>query len=74
MPANERKVIEIIMEEVGGLDERCKGYRSVLREAVADILTAERVHRIKHGNIQQQVTEKCKAVGEYLAGNRQVED
>ena len=74
MPANERKVIEIIMEEVGELDERCQGYRSVLREAIADILSAERVHRVKHGNIQQQVTEKCKATGEYLAGKREIED
>ena len=74
MPANERKVIEIIMEEVGELDERCEGYRSVLSEAIADILSAERVHRVKHGNIQQQVTEKCKATGEYLAGNRPTQD
>ena len=74
MPANERKVVEIIMEEVGSLDERCEGYRGVLAEAISDILAAERVHRVKHGNIQQQVTEKCKATGEYLAVNRQVQD
>ena len=70
MPANERKVAEIIIEEVRSLDERCEGYKAVLTEAISDILSSERQHRVRHMNIQQQVAEKCKATGEYLAKNK----
>ena len=70
MPANERKVAGIILQEVLTLNERCEGYNEVLTEAIVDIINAERQHRIKGTNIQQQVTEKCKAAGEYLAAKR----
>ena len=70
MPANERKVAELIIEEVRSLDERCEGYRAVLTDTISDILSSEREHRVKHMNIQQQVAEKCKATGEYLAKTR----
>ena len=70
MPANERKVAEIILQEVLTLNERCEGYNEVLTEAIVDILSAERQHRVKGMNIQQQVTEKCKAAGEFLAIKR----
>ena len=70
MPANERKVAELIIEEVRSLDERCEGYRAVLTDTISDILSFEREHRVRHMNIQQRVAEKCKATGEYLAKNR----
>ena len=70
MPANDRKVAEIIMEEVRALDERCEGYRTELTATISDILAFERLHRVRQINIQQQVSEKCKATGEYLARNR----
>ena len=70
MPANDGKVGEIILGEVGRLEPRCEGYADVLTEAIVDILNAERLHRIKGTNIQQQVTDKCNAVGEFLASTR----
>ena len=70
MPANERKVVEIILKEVLKVEQRCEGYSEVLSEAIVDILTAERLHRVKGTNIQQQVSEKCNAVGEFLAKQR----
>ena len=70
MPANERKVVQIILEEVQHVEERCDGYRMVLADALSDIVTAERQHRIRGTNIQQQVNHKCNATGEYLAERR----
>ena len=70
MPTNDQKVIQIIFEEMSTVEERCEGYREVLTEAVADIITAERQHRVKGTNIQQQVNDKCNAVGRFLAQNR----
>ena len=70
MPANDQKVIQIILEEMSTVEDRCEGYREVLTEAVAEIITSERQHRVKGTNIQQQVNDKCNAVGRFLAQNR----
>ena len=70
MPVNDQKVIQMILEEVSTVDDRCEGYREVLTEAVADIINSERQHRVKGTNIQQQVNDKCNAVGRFLAQNR----
>ena len=70
MPANDQKVIQIILEEMNTVEDRCEGYREALTEAVADIISSERQHRVKGTNIQQQVNDRCNAVGRFLAQNR----
>lgn len=70
MPANDRKVIQIILEEMNVIEERCEGYREALTEAVADIITSERQHRVRGTSIQKQVNDKCNAVGHFLAQKR----
>ena len=70
MPANDQKVIQIILEEMEGIEERCRGYHEALIDAVADIITAERQHRVRGTNIQQQVEDKCSSVGRFLHSNR----
>ena len=70
MPANDRKVIRIIIEEMNIIEERCEGYRDALTEAVAEIITSERQHRVRGMSIQKQVNDQCNAVGHFLAQNR----
>ena len=70
MPANDHKVLQIILEEMSTTEDRCEGYREMLMEAVADIIASESQHRVKGTNIQQQVNEHCNAVGRFLAQNR----
>ncbi len=70
MPVADRKVIHIILEEMKKVEQRCEGYREVLTDAVADIITAERQHHIRGTNIQQRVSDKCNAVGQFLSSNR----
>ncbi len=70
MPLNDMKVVRIVLEEVGTLDERCDGYREEIKLALADILAAEREHRTRGTNIQQRVSDKCNATGEWLAKER----
>lgn len=72
MPANDQKVISIIVEEIEGVEERCIGYRSALLDAVADIIADERQHRVKGTTIQQKVNEKCNSVGQFLNKTRGV--
>ncbi len=70
MPANDQKVIQIILEEMEGIEKRCPGYRDALIDAVADIIKAERQHRVKGTNIQIQVDDKCNSVGRFLNSQR----
>ena len=70
MPLNEQKVINILLDECKTIEERCKGYQKELVEVISEIITAERQHRIKGTNIQQQISYWCKQAGHFLAEKR----
>ena len=70
MPANQSKVVDIILQEVRTINERCEGYHDMLTDTVVEILAAENQHRVRGTNIQQQISEKCNATGSFLAERR----
>ena len=67
MPLNDLKVLQIILAEVQSAEERCGGYRKMLKETLADIITLERTHQVQATNIQQKISDKCNATGRWLA-------
>ena len=70
MPLNDRKIISIILEECGGIDERCDGYREELIEVISEILEYERAHRVAATNIQKKINDKFNATARFLATQR----
>ncbi len=70
MPANQRKVVDIILHAVRTMDERCEGYHDMLTDTVVEILAAENQHRVRGTHIQQQIADKCNAAGSFLAAQR----
>lgn len=70
MPLNERKIINIILEECKTVEERCNGYQEELVDVITDIITAERQHRVQGTNIQQKINDKCNAAGRLLSEKR----
>ena len=70
MPLNERKIINILLDECRIIDERCEGYQDELVELIGEIITAERQHRILGTNIQQKISDRCNAAGQFLAEKR----
>lgn len=70
MPLNDKKVISIILEQCGEIEERCEGYRDEVVDVISDILTYERSHRVAATNIQKKINEKCNAAGRFLAKQR----
>ena len=70
MPVKGRKVISILIDECDAIEERCEGYKEELKEVIADIMMAERQHRVKGTNIQQLINDKCNATGRFLAEKR----
>ena len=67
MPLNDRKIISIILEQCGGIEERCDGYREEIINVISDILEYERAHRVSTTNIQKKINDKCNAAGRFLA-------
>ncbi len=70
MPANERKVAEIIFAEIDAVEERCPGYREELKDAASDVITAERQNRVNRTNIRQKVEDRINLAGQFLATER----
>ena len=70
MPLNERKIINILLDECKTIEDRCKGYQEEIVELISEIITAERQHRIQGTNIQQKISDRCNAAGRFLAEKR----
>jgi hypothetical protein len=70
MPLNDKKIISLILDQCKGIEERCKGYRGEITDLVTDILSYERQHRTHGINIQQKISDKCKAAGQLLTERR----
>lgn len=70
MPHNDKKVVAVILEQSQALPQRCEGYRDEVLQTVSDILGSEQTHKVQATNIQQKVTDKCQALGNYLAVKR----
>ena len=70
MPLNDRRIIQIIIEQCSTLPRRCEGYLEEIVDVVAEVLAYERQHRVAATSIQKQITNKCDAAGRFLARSR----
>ena len=70
MPLNKKKIIDIILEECKGINERCDGYREELTDVLIYIISAEEQHRVQGSQIQKKVNDRCKTAGRFLAERR----
>lgn len=64
-----KRVLEIILEEVGKVDERYPGYRDELKETVAEIIAIERQHKLVSRNVKQDIAAQVNRLGVELANN-----
>jgi hypothetical protein len=70
MPLNDKKIISIILEECGEMEERCEGYREEMIEVITEVISYERSHRVEATNIQKKINDKCDAVARFLTDKR----
>jgi len=66
MAYKDEKIVTIIMEELGSVEERCAGYRDEVQQALAEILQAERQHQFARTNIVSKIGDLVGRVGTYL--------
>ena len=70
MPAENARVLSLVLEEVEKIEERCPRYKEEIKNTVAEIIQAELQHRIQSTRIQQTVDDKCDVAGRFLADKR----
>ncbi len=70
MPLNDRRIIQLILEECEAVPDRCKDYRSELISTISDVIQDERNHRVSGTNIQQKISDKINTLGQLLAKER----
>lgn len=66
MAYKDEKVVTIILEQVGAVEERCTGYREEIQTALAEIIQAERQHQFARTNIVSKVGDLVGRVGTFL--------
>ena len=69
MPMNSQKVLSILLDEVDRIEERCDGYRTELKDTIAEIMMRESENQVQQTNIQQKVNDRCEVTGGWLASH-----
>ena len=70
MPANDQKIVSIMVSEIEATEERCAGYQDRLRDTVTDIIAFVREHKTSRTNVDQKVADKISATGRFLDDGR----
>ena len=71
MPADNQKILSIMMAEIRSIEDRCPGYREELGDTLAEIIGMVRDHKVNRTNIDQRVADKVNATGRFLFEGRQ---
>lgn len=58
LPVNDQRVVQIILENVGQIENRYDGYLDDMRHLVANVMVLEMEHQIQKTNIKQLIAEK----------------
>lgn len=70
MAYNDKKILQVLLGELGNVPERCEGYRDELGHLLGDVLNLERSHAIARTNVVKQIADQVNTVGMYLHRNR----
>lgn len=71
MAVDQRKLIAVMRDAVGSVEERYPGYRGDLFDYVAQIVMLEREHERKATQIQKKIGDRVSALGTLIDKNVQ---
>lgn len=74
MAYNDKKILQVLLGELGKVPERCEGYRDELGHLLGDVLTYEREHAIAKTNVVKKIADQVNTVGMFLHKNRAGEE
>ena len=70
MAHNDKKILQVLIGELGDIPERCDGYRDELMHLLGDVLNMERAHAIARTNVVKQIADQVNTVGMFLHRTR----
>lgn len=69
MAYNDKKILQVLIDECNKVPERCEGYRRDISHLLGDILTLERENAIARINIVKKITDQVNTAGMELYKN-----
>jgi hypothetical protein len=63
MSYNDKKIVQVLMDAVEKIDERCPGYRKDFKSLLAEVINIENNHRISATNVVQQIADQVNTAG-----------
>ncbi len=70
MAYNDKKILQVLLEELRDVPERCEGYGEELGQLLGDILNFEREHTIARTNVVKKIADHVNTVGMFLHKTR----
>lgn len=70
MAYNDKKILEVLLGELGEVPERCEGYREEVAHLLGDVLNFEREHAIARTNVVKKIADQVNTVGMFLYRTR----
>ena len=63
MAYNDKKILQVLLEELKEVPERCEGYREDVGHLLGDVLNFEREHAISKTNVVKKIADQVNTVG-----------
>ena len=70
MAYNDKKILQVLLEELKEVPERCEGYREDVGHLLGDVLNFEREHAISKTNVVKRIADQVNTVGMDLHRSR----
>ena len=74
MAYNDRKILEVLKGELGGVPDRCDGYKDEIGHLLGDVLNFEREHTIAKTNVVKKIADQVNTIGMFLYKSRSSSD
>jgi hypothetical protein len=71
MAYNDKKIVEILLENCKSIENRCPGYRKEMQYLLAEVLKLEREHALARMNIAAKIADQVNALGMVLYRSKQ---
>ena len=70
MAYNDKKILQVLLEELKEVPERCEGYQDDVAHLLGDVLNFEREHAISKTNVVKKIADQVNTVGMGLHRSR----
>ena len=74
MAYNDRKILRVLLDELGAMTERYDGYREDMTHLLTEVLNLEREHALARTNVVKRIGDQVNTVGMSLHRSRQDDD